>query len=687
MTTLTHKKVPIPAASMGRDNTLPALNTLREKPDGYVTLAGEEDGLFLGWETTQNVFPYSMQDGYSRELHYDGLDAVILENDNLRATFTPTLGGRLWSLYDKVAGRELLFANPVFRPANLALRNAWFSGGVEWNCGAMTGHYPFTCSTVFTSLISAEESGLGCPVLRMYNYERIRGVVQQMDFYLPEGAKMLHCRMRVVNHARTMTPMYWWSNIAVPADPKYRNVVSADYAFGAKTDTSISAMQDHTQTPIAKYSVPIVKGMDVSYPSNIPTAYDYFYQNKVGQRTFTSLLDENGYGLAQTSTDRLRGRKIFVWGNGQGGRRWQEFLSGDDGRGNYNAGLYWEIQCGLATTQWESIPMPPRTAWEWMEYYGPVNPDPARAHSADWQQAQRAVAEELDKLIPMDEAERELRETHKMATTRLGKMVHYGEGWAALENKRMDADEAEELLSPHLDFGETDGAQEMWQALLDTGSLRTADNADPAKAPVSYQRAPVWREMLERATDGPDRDFWLSHYMLGCIYISERRFREAARSLDEAAHLCPNAWTVYAQAHLARLNGDTEGYADRLLAAARMAPDSDDLVKAAARALYEAGKWQTLYDFTAALPEAQQKLPRVITYRAFAAVHCGDIALAEELLWTDGGLILPDIAEGEVSITELWFLVEEKKAALAGKTFDRATARPPHVFDFRMNTL
>jgi hypothetical protein len=59
------------------------------------------------------------------------------------------LGGKLASIYDKQEQRELLFDNPVFQPANLAVLNAWFSGGIEWN-GLIPGHTPFTCSSVFT---------------------------------------------------------------------------------------------------------------------------------------------------------------------------------------------------------------------------------------------------------------------------------------------------------------------------------------------------------------------------------------------------------------------------------------------------------------------------------------------------------------------------------------------------------
>ena len=48
----------------------------------------------------------------------------------------------MWSLYDKVNQKELLYVNDVIRPSNLAVRNAWVSGGVEWNIGVI-GHYPF----------------------------------------------------------------------------------------------------------------------------------------------------------------------------------------------------------------------------------------------------------------------------------------------------------------------------------------------------------------------------------------------------------------------------------------------------------------------------------------------------------------------------------------------------------------
>ena len=185
MTSLKFKKLNIPVTDLNGESSLPMLY------DNYTGERGvensktdDDDELFLDYGHVKTAFPYRAQSEYTRELKPTGLDSVVLENDFLKATFVPSLGGRLWSLYDKTAQKELLFSNPVFRPAYLALRNAWFSGGVEWNFG-WPGHHPLTCSPLFTAVLQLED---GTPVLRMYEYERVRGLVYQMDFFLPENA-------------------------------------------------------------------------------------------------------------------------------------------------------------------------------------------------------------------------------------------------------------------------------------------------------------------------------------------------------------------------------------------------------------------------------------------------------------------------------------------------------------------
>ncbi len=119
--------------------------------------------------------------------------------------------------------------------------------------------------------------------------------------------------------------------------------------------------------------------------------------------------------------------------------------------------------------------------------------------------------------------------------------------------------------------------------------------------------------------------------------------------------------------------------------ASYLLPDDASLAKIAAKALNRAGDFSTQMLFTAGLKEELRRLPRIRLYRAFAAAQTGQLDLAEKILWEDGGLSVPDIREGEVSLSEMWFMIEEAKAAREGRTFDRKKARVPHIFDFRMN--
>lgn len=169
-------------SNLGKPNPLPAFRGL------YSSFSDAPSSLNLSLDERENDFnwgshsilPYQLLDDYDRSQEDGSLSAIFIENDHLKLTVYPQYGGRLASIYYKTEDRELLFHNPVFQPANLAILNAWFSGGIEWN-GLMPGHTLVTCSPVFAAKVETDSG----PILRLYEFDRVREAIWQVDLYLP----------------------------------------------------------------------------------------------------------------------------------------------------------------------------------------------------------------------------------------------------------------------------------------------------------------------------------------------------------------------------------------------------------------------------------------------------------------------------------------------------------------------
>lgn len=649
----------IRSVRIGEQSSLPGLEGLVNVQQNTKAVLDEDDEIFLGYGFRSNVFPYRPQDVYTREQTERCYRSIVLENEFLRARFLPELGGRLISLTDKVSGRDLLYQNKTLYAGNLAMRNSWFSGGVEWNA-SIIGHNPFTCSPLFAARTQLAD---GTPVLRMYEYERLRGVSFQMDFFLPDGSRVLFARMRLVNENAQTVPTYWWSNIAVPEWRDGRVIVPADAAYVARDGV------------IFKDSVPVDRsGDDVTYPVNNPKAVDHFWKIAPERRKYIAHLNADGWGLVQTSTRRQRGRKLFVWGQTRGSARWQEFLSGNpDDR-------YIEIQAGLAQTQYECLPMPPRTAWEWLEAYGAMNADPAQIHGA-WHGAQAAVEARLETLIPQERLEQLLRQTRDTMAKRPAQALFCrGSGWGALENLRR-AHAGEPPLSPQLDFGVPGAEQAPWRALLERGAMGEYDPREPVSSWLPDAR---YLPLLAQAAQGAERENWHTWLQLGAALLTQGRFADARDALARADSLARCAWVKYACSCLHLMQHEPERAAVYARQAAEAAPEDASVLKFALRVLLEARQYGEALRLIAAAPPELQRLPRVRLSEAQALVGLERLEEAEAILLQDGGLIVPDIREGEQTMSEVWLALQQKKYGL-GREAAEKIAPVPYRMDFRMN--
>ena len=59
--------------------------------------------------------------------------AVWIENEFIRVMVLPEIGGRIHVLQDKTNGYDLIYNQPVIKPALVGLAGPWISGGIEFN--------------------------------------------------------------------------------------------------------------------------------------------------------------------------------------------------------------------------------------------------------------------------------------------------------------------------------------------------------------------------------------------------------------------------------------------------------------------------------------------------------------------------------------------------------------------------
>ena len=114
---------------------------------------------------------------------------------------------------------------------------------------------------------------------------------------------------------------------------------------------------------------------------------------KNAPRRWEAIVHEDGTGLICTSGTEMLGRKLFVWGQSQGGYHWQDFLLQE------GATHYCEIQSGLAPTQMGCVPIAGESEIHWCEAFGSIALDPETAHG-DWHNAVRAAGDLLEKMLP-----------------------------------------------------------------------------------------------------------------------------------------------------------------------------------------------------------------------------------------------------------------------------------------------
>ncbi|MFD2114576.1 DUF5107 domain-containing protein [Paenibacillus yanchengensis] len=643
---VTLSSITIPGAPLGGHNPLPMFRDHTHHRSVSLN-SSYPDHLKekLGYEAGARYLPYRMQDRYSRQRSDMQIDTIELENEHLKAVFMPQYGGRLYSLWDKRTKRDILYTNPVFQTGNLAILNAWFSGGIEWNIGQI-GH-TFTTSSPLHAAKLVDDSGQ--PFLRLYEYERCKNVFWHIDFHLPQGSDKLIVYVRMINDNDHSVPMYWWTNTAVPETKQSRVFSTTDEVI--YYDQTIKGFGHGHMPELA--SVP---GEDVSYPINFPFSNEYFFQTPASdQAPWEAVCYEDGKLFYERSTALLRYRKMFCWGHHPGGRRWCDFLS-NPGEGNYI-----EIQAGFAPTQLHGLDMPAHTTWDFTQVIGLSNVSPEQAHQTDWATANRYVYEQINELI----TEQQIYELHGMAQRYADQLpvekLYDGSGWGLLEQRRRAAQEPTRTIPAGFDFNllnEQAGEETKdWQQLLMTG---TFPDRPVHEVPPAWMVQQEWKELLATSLQTQQQN-WnaLMHY--GVMLYEDSQIDEAIEAWQTSIAITPSVWVYRNLAIASKQKGDFESaisYMDQAFQLEQSFPDRA-LAEEYLNILMESKRYEQAWQLFTTLPDEYAEHDRIQIIVGAAALALHKHEFLTDLFQRDFAVI----REGETLITDLWYEYHAQKIA------------------------
>ncbi len=268
-----------------------------------------------------------------------------LENEYLKCSLLPDLGGHLYTCTDKINGASMFYANPSIKFARIAYRGMWAALGVEFNFPV--SHNWMTVSPV--DFATSREPDGGASVW-VGNIDRPYGMEWHVQLTLHPGRAYLEQKTTLYNRSDTRHRFYWWTNAGVQVWDDSRILYPMEFtaAHGfADIDTwpVNSAGVDQSIVGNQKYG-PVSR---FSYGSREPYMAVYHPHTDSGIVHYSSPLD-------------LPAKKIWSWSSDEDGLDWRTALSD-------NNSAYVEIQAGLFRDQ---------------ETYGFLDPQETRSFTEYW---------------------------------------------------------------------------------------------------------------------------------------------------------------------------------------------------------------------------------------------------------------------------------------------------------------
>lgn len=292
-------------------------------------------------------YPYTMRQDIRATETVHSWHALYLENEYLKCTVLPQLGGHIYTCVDKINGKPMFYANPSFKKAIIAYRGAWSAFGEEFN-------FPISHNWVSISPVDWSYSGAadGSASVTVGNRDRVYGMDWTVEIVLRPGSTLLEEHVTLSNHSDARHHFFWWNNAGVEVWNDSRIYYPTQFTIedgGANIDT----------WPVNS------KGKDLSLVANQVGDFEAFaYGSSEPFMGVYSPHTDSGV-VHWADPKAVPSKKLFSWGTDSNALDWRNRLSD-------NNSSYVEVQSGLFRDQTTYEFLEPRQSIRFTEFWMPA---------------------------------------------------------------------------------------------------------------------------------------------------------------------------------------------------------------------------------------------------------------------------------------------------------------------------
>jgi Tfp pilus assembly protein PilF len=305
------------------------------------------------------IYPYFRFDGFTDKPVKKEWKVIELENEFIKITILPEVGGKIWSATEKSTGKDFIYNNHVIKFRDIAMRGPWTSGGIEANYGII-GHTP-ACANPVDYIILKKDDGSVSVVIGVLDL--LTRTSWRLDINLPKDKAYITTTSFWFNATAFEQPYYTWMNTGI------KTAGNLEFIYAGKNYLGHDG--ENSDWPINPQN-----GKDLRfYENNNFGGYKSYHVFGKYTDFFGGYWHDDAFGMGRYSNhDDKAGKKIWIWGLSQQGMIWEKLLTDTDGQ-------YAEVQSGRLFNQSAENSMltpfkhrsfSPYQSDAWTEYWFPV---------------------------------------------------------------------------------------------------------------------------------------------------------------------------------------------------------------------------------------------------------------------------------------------------------------------------